>query len=138
MTTRRQAAQSAAPAPTADAPYRHDPNAKQVALPPHDGKADQGKLRFSLFPIEALNPILEVLEFGATKYSEGGWTTVPDAERRYCDALHRHYVEHLSGVDIDEDSGKPVLALVATNAIFLLAFRMRRLAGVPLTERRST
>lgn len=107
-------------------------------MPSHDGKADQHKLRFSLFPIEAFNPILRVLEYGANKYAEHGWRTVPDAERRYADALHRHYVDYLSGVDIDAESGEPSLACVVTNAVFLLAFRMRRAAGTSLTDRRPT
>ncbi len=84
-------------------------------------KLDAGKLRFSLFPIEALNPILQVLEHGAAKYSVGGWRQVPDGKQRYADALHRHFVDYLSGHTVDKDSGLPVLAHLAVNAIFLLA-----------------
>lgn len=85
-------------------------------------KFDAGKPRFSLFPIETLNPILQVLEYGAKKYDEGNWRHVPDARRRYADALHRHYVEYLSGIVIDPESGLPTLACMVTDGIFLLAF----------------
>lgn len=84
-------------------------------------KLDHGKLRFSLFPIEALNPILSVLEYGAKKYAPGGWRHVPDARVRYADALHRHFVDYLSGKRIDAESGELVVAQIAVNAIFLIA-----------------
>jgi len=84
-------------------------------------KLDHGKLRFTLFPVEAINPILQVLEFGAAKYSVGGWRKVEGAKERYANALHRHFVDYLSGEKVDHDSGLPVLAHLAVNAIFLLA-----------------
>lgn len=83
-------------------------------------KHDSGKLRFSLFPIMALNPMLRVLEFGARKYAPHTWRTIPDAKTRYADSLHRHYVEHLEGKEFDDESGEPVLAHLAINAVFLL------------------
>jgi hypothetical protein len=88
-------------------------------------KFDKGKLRFSLFPIEALNPILEVLEHGAEKYGEGNWRLLEDPRTRYADALHRHFVDYLLGVKFDKDSKLPTLAHLACDAIFLLAFDIK-------------
>ena len=50
-------------------------------------KHDQSKPRFSLIPVGTLNAVIRVLEFGASKYAENNWQTVPDARRRYYDAM---------------------------------------------------
>lgn len=88
-------------------------------------KADGGKLRPSLFPWKAINPVLRVLEFGAKKYAAHSWRGVePD---RYVDALQRHVVEwserlRAEGIlCLDKESGLPTLAHLACNALFLLA-----------------
>jgi hypothetical protein len=88
-------------------------------------KADGGKLRPSLFPWKAINPVLRVLEFGAKKYKPHGWQGV-EAER-YVDALQRHVIEWSDRVRtegilcLDHESGLPTLAHIACNALFLLA-----------------
>jgi hypothetical protein len=88
-------------------------------------KADAGKLRPSLFPWRAINPVLRVLEFGAKKYAAHGWSGV--AADRYVEALLRHVVEWQTRsreeglLCLDEESGLPTLAHIACNALFLLA-----------------
>lgn len=107
-------------------PLVDPPAAPAPQLDPTEGrKFDAGKPRFSLFPVEALNPILQVLEFGAKKYAEGNWRYVENGRVRYADALHRHYVDHLMGKKNDEESGLPILAHMATDAIFLLALDIK-------------
>lgn len=104
------------------------PAPKLPATPPAPevgNKFDKGKLRFSLFPIETLNPILEVLEHGAEKYGAGNWRNLEDPRTRYADALHRHYVDYLTGVRFDHDSKLPTLAHLACDALFLLAFDIK-------------
>lgn len=88
-------------------------------------KFDKGKLRFSLFPIEALNPILEVLEYGAAEYGVGNWRHLEDPKTRYADALHRHYVSYLLGERVDAKSKLPHISHIACNAIFLIAFDIK-------------
>jgi len=95
------------------------------AKEPIGKKFDKGKLRFSLFPIETLNPILEVLEYGAAKYGDDDWRRVENPRERYANALHRHYVDHLLGIHTDAESGLPTLACVVTNGLFLLAFDIK-------------
>lgn len=46
----------------------------------HGQKFDKNKPRMSLLPKGALNAVIRVLEFGATKYQENNWKYVPDAK----------------------------------------------------------
>ena len=84
-------------------------------------KHDGGKVRWDLLPFEALGMVAIVLTYGAAKYEEDGWRSVPDARRRYFAALHRHLAAWWLGEALDAESGLPHLAHVATNALFLLA-----------------
>ena len=64
-------------------------------------KYDAGKLRWSLIPLGVMDDYLKVLEFGAAKYAENNWQHVPDANRRYYDALMR--LRRLQGVSRDSN-----------------------------------
>lgn len=83
-------------------------------------KHDQGKLLMSLIPYEAVFGLAEVMTFGANKYTPNGWKTVPDAERRYKDALLRHFYAHESGEELDQESGLSHLKHALTNIAFLV------------------
>lgn len=91
-----------------------------------DQKKDQGKLRYSLLPWEALTAVVRVLEFGAQKYTPGGWRDTPDGERRYLDACLRHAAAILEGEDLDSESGEPHAAHLACSALISLALRVQR------------
>lgn len=84
-------------------------------------KDDGGKRRWDLLPWDAVEHVVRVLEFGATKYTEGGWRHVPDARRRYMAATTRHLVAWWRGEKTDPESGLPHLAHAACNVLFLLA-----------------
>src|ERR1700688_3890743 len=43
-------------------------------------KDDNGKLMYHLLPWRAIRGLVEVLSFGAKKYSPNGWKTVPNAQ----------------------------------------------------------
>lgn len=90
-------------------------------------KHDQGKLRWSLFPWDALQAIGGVLEYGAQKYGPSNWEKVPEARERYFNAALRHLVAWHRGEDIDE-SGHHHLAHASACVIFLLAFALREKA----------
>lgn len=86
-------------------------------------KLDTGKVEMSLLMqgcAYAVRKVAEILTFGAKKYTRNGWQTVPDAERRYTDALYRHMNAIHSGELTDPESGLPHMAHVACNAMFLL------------------
>lgn len=83
-------------------------------------KFDAGKWRLSLVPVRCLTQIVQVLEFGAKKYKEDNWQTVPDAQRRYYDAAIRHLTAWWDGEKLDSESNMPHLAHAACCVIFLL------------------
>lgn len=67
------------------------PSSDTAVLSPELGrKFDSEKLRFSLIPVEVLQEVIEVLEFGAKKYAPDNWKFVMGAEQRYLDATFRH------------------------------------------------
>lgn len=86
---------------------------------PDDGKSDAGKPRWSLLPWEALARVVDVLEYGAGIHGEQSWRKIPDARKRYQDALLRHQTDILRGETHDPESGMPHTWHVATNALFL-------------------
>ena len=100
-----------------------------ASLRPSGGlKYDHGKLRYSLIPPEATHALAEVLTFGAQKYAIDGWKSVPDAERRYMDALFRHIESYRMGEAIDSESGLPHLAHALANLSFLHYFYLKSLS----------
>ena len=82
-------------------------------------KADKGKPRLPLVPVEIIRAIARVREFGTEKYKDpDNWKTV--SKERYRDAAFRHmlsYIEDPSGVD--EESGLSHHYHLACNIAFL-------------------
>jgi len=96
-------------------------------LKAHDkgAKLDSGKVRPSLIFSDmprALLAVSEVATFGAEKYSDGGWVSVPDGIKRYTDAMDRH---RLAVSDTDEQSGLSHAAHLAWNALARLELMLR-------------
>jgi hypothetical protein len=86
-------------------------------------KADDGKIRMELLPMDALVEVARVLTHGAKKYAPNNWQEVPEAKERYTGALLRHLAAWRCGERIDGESGDDRLrhiAQVACNALFLL------------------
>jgi hypothetical protein len=89
-------------------------------------KYDGGKLRWSLLPINEIEDILKVLEFGARKYSPDNWKKIDLALDRYYDALMRHLSEWKKNYDKgisnvkDEESGLSTLSHVGCCILFLM------------------
>ena len=85
-------------------------------------KADKGKPRLTLVPLQILWDIAEVRRYGVeVKYPEtgvDGWRGI--GEQRIRDALFRHVVRYMTDPEgLDEESGLPHLWHVATNCAFL-------------------
>lgn len=85
-------------------------------------KHDGGKLRWSLLPLQSVNEVLQVLEFGARKYAPDNWQKVPGARERYYDAAMRHTTAWFNGESHDPESGYHHLAHAACCILFLLWF----------------
>jgi hypothetical protein len=91
----------------------------------YDWKQDAGKSRWSLLPWKAVAAVVDVLEYGAKKYSPESWRGVPDARVRYYDATMRH-LHAWWGEDErnDAESGLPHLAHACCCVVFLLALEL--------------
>lgn len=90
-------------------------------------KDDGGKLRFDLIPPEVETALAEVLTFGANKYTDDGWRTVPNAEKRYTAALGRHLNAAKRGETFDPESNLTHLQHALCNLTFLVALEEKRL-----------
>jgi hypothetical protein len=83
-------------------------------------KHDAQKPRHSLLPLGSVEGVIDVLEFGATKYGENNWQHVPNARTRYYDAAMRHLGAWWGGERLDAESGLPHLAHAACCILFLM------------------
>lgn len=89
-------------------------------------KADAGKPRLTLVPMQILWDIAEVREFGCIKYAPDNWKTV-EPERHF-EAFLRHVVKAWDGdhMQIDPESGLLHLAHAACDLDFFLALMEER------------
>ena len=85
-------------------------------------KFDSNKPRHSLLPKGAVNSVIEVLEFGAKKYSADNWQEVDNAKERYYNAAMRHIDLWWNGEKLDPETNVHHLAHAATNLFFLMWF----------------
>lgn len=94
-------------------------------------KLDEGKIRLSLVIISfalAMQEIGKVGTFGAAKYTDDGWESVPDGRKRYTDAMLRHLLSEGAGERYDPESGLLHAAHTAWNAIARLELELREYA----------
>lgn len=98
-------------APEAEKATEQDP--EQIA------KADAGKLRRSLVPVQIIRDIAEVREYGNSKYGDPeNWRQVD--MRRYVDALLRHTLAFVEASDgVDSESGIQHYKHMACNMAFI-------------------
>lgn len=92
-------------------------------------KADAGKPPWQLLPLDAVELIVRVVGYGATKYGPNNWrTSSGDDVDRWIGAMLRHLKACQCGERNDPESGLPHLAHLACNAVFLLWHRECRRA----------
>lgn len=91
-----------------------------------NAKRDEGKLRLSLVPMEIVEAIAVVREYGNEKYHEvDNWKTVEP--ERYVDAAFRHFVAYLrEPYGKDAESSIPHLYHLACNIAFLCSLEISR------------
>ena len=89
-------------------------------------KFDGEKARYDLYPSDAYECCTKVLTFGAKKYADNEWKTVPNGVNRYYAAMIRHMLaqkEHIDrggkGLLLDEESGLPHLDHAQCCLIFM-------------------
>lgn len=96
-------------------------------------KYDQNKPKLSQFPREAMEAVVEVMEYGARKYGGGTWSRVE--AQRYVDAAARHLYamqdidengrEFINFSKVDEESGLEHLYHLACNVVYAVALYRR-------------
>lgn len=96
-------------------------------------KYDQGKHKLSQFPREAMEAVVEVMEYGARKYGKGSWNRVE--VERYIDAAARHLYamqdidengrECVNLSKKDDESGLEHLYHLACNIVYAVALYRR-------------
>lgn len=95
-----------------------DPTGRAANEP--GAKLDAGKPRCGLVLggfSRALEQVAQVGTFGAAKYTDNGWRSVPQGQQRYTDALYRHLLAEGQGQQDDPDSGLLHAAHTAWNAL---------------------
>lgn len=91
-------------------------------------KLDAGKPRCDLVLGSFARALLEITKvgtFGANKYTDRGWETVPNAIERYSDAGLRHYFKEAAGEELDSDSLLLHAAHEAWNCLAKLELKLR-------------
>lgn len=86
-------------------------------------KFDEGKLSYSLLPIEVLKEVTKGLMVGRDKYGSWNWTKGMDWSRAY-DAAERHMKSWYQGEDYDVQDGHHHLAAAICNLMFLLYYQL--------------
>jgi hypothetical protein len=87
---------------------------------------DYGKSNWHLLPYCALQDVVDVFDYGATKYSERNWEKGMSWSRMF-NSMMRHLVAWWNGEDTDKESGLPHLAHAAFGCLGLLFFGHKRL-----------
>lgn len=85
-------------------------------------KFDEDKPKWDLLPWEAVEEVVKIITFGATKYEPENWKKLPP--NRIIAALMRHLVADQVGEDYDEESGFLHLSHLACNALFLVWLKL--------------
>lgn len=98
---------------------------EQARTPDTGMKLDSGKAPWHLVPYDALEDVVAVLNYGATKYSPRNWENGMAWSRVFA-ATMRHLTAWWSGEDNDKETGLSHLAHAACCIMFLLAYNKRR------------
>jgi hypothetical protein len=117
-------------APPTPAPYavpaEVDPTGRDAHAP--GAKLDAGKAAYDMalfsFPL-AIAAVNAVGEFGAKKYSPGGFLHVPNGQKRYLNADLRHKSKTLQGEEVDPETGELHDAHSAWCALAKLELKLR-------------
>ena len=79
---------------------------------------NSGKKKWSLVDFKSLEPMVDVLEFGAEKYAKWNWCKGMPVSA-VSERLLRHMFAFLQGEDKDPESGIDHLGHIMCNAMFL-------------------
>tara|TARA_R110000796_G_scaffold59672_1_gene137694 strand:- start:36492 stop:36833 length:342 start_codon:yes stop_codon:yes gene_type:complete len=87
-------------------------------VPTYAERKNDGKMAWELVDFESLEPMVEVLMFGAYKYAPNNWKKgQPTSE--ILGSVFRHLVAYQAGETVDPESGKDHLGHALCNLMFL-------------------
>lgn len=81
---------------------------------------DSGKPNWTLIDFKTIEPMVRVMEYGATKYQEGNWKLPPNDPKQPLQSAFRHLIALVSGEEIDEESGVSHAGHVMTNMMIYM------------------
>jgi len=79
---------------------------------------NKGKLEWDQIDFESLEPLVEVLMFGETKYSRDNWKK-GQLITELLGSLFRHVIAFQKGEDLDSESGKSHIGHAMCNLMFI-------------------
>ena len=82
---------------------------------------NEGKRKWSLVHFKSLEPMIEVLEYGATKYAPKNWQKGLEKDE-ILESLQRHVAKLFDGEEIDQESGLHHIGHIMCNAMFYSYF----------------
>ena len=85
-------------------------------------KYDDAKLAWNLLPMDSVEDVVRILNFGAKKYDAHNWRKTGFNWTRIFNSCMRHLMAWIRGEDNDPESGLNHLAHAACNLLFLLEF----------------
>ena len=88
-------------------------------------KKDKGKPRYDLIPGDALHEVVKVLSNGADKYADRNWE-IGQPWGKVFGAMMRHCWAWWRGEELDKESGLHHMAHAGAEALFLLAYALRK------------
>lgn len=83
---------------------------------------NQDKLPYHLLSNEAIEEVVKVLQFGATKYAERNWEKGLKWDSGVASSLQRHLAAWKRGEDYDVETNLPHMAHIMCNAMFALHY----------------
>ena len=85
---------------------------------------NEGKRKWSLVHYKSLEPLVEVLEFGAKKYGEFNWQKGLD-KKEILESMMRHLASLMDGEQNDKESGLHHIGHIMCNAMFYEYFKSK-------------
>lgn len=82
---------------------------------------NDGKRKWSLVHFKSLEPLVEVLEFGAKKYAPENWKKGLD-KKEILESMMRHLMSLMDGEALDPESKKHHIGHIMCNAMFYSYF----------------
>ena len=82
------------------------------------GRFNQGKMQWTMMDFKAMEPMIQVLMYGAKKYDRDNWKKACPKKLDLLDSLERHFVGLVAGESVDPESGLAHIGHLMCNAMF--------------------